>query len=134
MTRGVRWLAPVLGWALTTAALARAVIAAPPQVEIGAQTKLVVDRVRVSGDDLVEIRGTLLDNLTGDGIPSQLVTIQIGDARTTALTDNDGHFRAHLAVEPGSLQVDLSFRGTKLLVSSRLTQQSDPARQQVALT
>jgi hypothetical protein len=129
MTRGVRRIAALLGLALAATASA-----APPQVEIRAQTKLSVDRVRLSGDDLVEIRGTLVDNLTGEGIADQSVSIRIGDATETAITGRDGGFRAQLTAVPGAQQVELAFRGTTLLSSSQLSQLRDPARAQVALT
>jgi hypothetical protein len=119
-----------------TAALAIAVTAdaAPPQVEIRAQTKLVVDKVRLIADELAEVRGSLVDNLTGDGIGGQVVAVRIGNATTNATTDPDGRFRASIAVEPGPQRVMLAFPGGQLLSASQLTQTSDPARLQVALS
>lgn len=136
MTSGVRWLAAVvpcvLGVQLAQTALA---VAAPPQVEIRAQTKLVVDQVRVAADDLVEVRGMLLDNLTTEGIAGQDVVVRFGTASTTVPTDRDGRFRAQIAADaPGPQPLELRFHGSQLLSSSELTQVSDPARVQVALS
>jgi len=137
MTRGVRRIAPLLVFAVGTAAIAitsvRTAIAAPPQVEIHAQTKLVVDKVRLLADDLAEIRGSLVDNLTGDGIANQVVTIKIGGGTAAATTDPDGRFRASVAVEPGPQPLELAFHGGKLLSPAQLSEVSDPARLQVSL-
>jgi hypothetical protein len=129
MVRSVSRLA-----ALIVGMLAAAAAAAPPQVEIRAQTKLVLDKVRLTGDDLAEVRGELLDNLTGDGIAGQVVVIKIGDQTTRATTGPDGRFRATIAVAAGQQPVELEFRGVGLLGPSQLTQITDPARAQVALT
>jgi hypothetical protein len=151
MTRGVRRLPPVLittsagtpgSWtpalwacAIWCASLAPATaVAAPPQVEIHAQTKLVLDNVRLTDDDVAEVRGHLLDNLTGDGIGGQVVAIKIGGATATATTGPDGRFRTKIAVEPGPQPVELAFRGAPLLSGAQLTQVTDPSRAQVALT
>lgn len=152
MTRGVRRLPPLLittsagtpaSWtpaiwacAIWCAVLATAAtaVAAPPQVEIRAQTKLVLDNVRLTDDDVAEVRGHLLDNLTGDGIGGQVVAIKIGAAAATATTGPDGRFHARIAVEPGPQPVELAFRGAPLLNSTQLTQVTDPSRAQVALT
>ncbi|MGH2898846.1 MAG: hypothetical protein ACRDMZ_09250, partial [Solirubrobacteraceae bacterium] len=114
--------------------LAAAAIAGPPQVEIRAQTRLVLDKVRLTGDDIAEVRGELLDSLTGDGIAGQMVAIKIGDQTTRATTGPDGRFRATIAVSPGQQPVELSYRGVGLLGPSQLTQVTDPARAQVALS
>jgi hypothetical protein len=139
MPRGVRRIAPLLVSICTVtgavwAVAAAPAVAAPPQVEIQAQTKLVLDSVRLTGDAVAELRGHLLDNLTGDGIGGQAVTIAIGAATATATTAPDGRFRATIAVEPGQQPVELAFRGTHLMSSTQLTQLTDPSRAQVALT
>ncbi|HEY0480163.1 MAG TPA: carboxypeptidase-like regulatory domain-containing protein [Kofleriaceae bacterium] len=118
----------ILGLLVATAA------AAPPRVEIRAQTKLVLDRVRLVGDDLAEVGGQLIDGLTGEGISGQPVTIRIGDATETRTTDRDGHFLARLAVPPGPQPVELAFRGGRRLSATQLSQVTDPARAQVGLT
>src|SRR5690349_5393169 len=129
MARGVSRIA-----ALIVGVLAGAAIAGPPQVEIRAQTRLVLDKVRLTGDEVAEVRGELLDNLTGDGIAGQLVAIKIGDQTTRATTGPDGRFRATIAVSAGQQPVELSYRGVGLLGPSQLTQVTDPARAQVALS
>ncbi|HSS00071.1 MAG TPA: carboxypeptidase-like regulatory domain-containing protein [Kofleriaceae bacterium] len=129
MARGVSRIA-----ALIVGMLAGAAIAGPPQVEIRAQTRLVLDKVRLTGDEVAEVRGELLDNLTGDGIAGQLVAIKIGDQTTRATTGPDGRFRATIAVSAGQQPVELSYRGVGLLGPSQLTQVTDPARAQVALS
>jgi hypothetical protein len=129
MTTTVRRIAVFL-----LCAQAATAVAAPPKVEIRAQTKLALDRVRLVGDDIAEIRGQLLDNLTGDGIGGQQVTIQIGGETATATTAPDGRFRATVEVTGGPQPVELAFRGGAQLSSSQLSQITDPARTQVTLT
>jgi hypothetical protein len=129
MTCRVRRIAPLI-----TCALAQAAVAAPPQVEIRAQTKLALEKVRLVAGDIAEIRGQLLDNLTGDGIGRQVVVIKIGDAVTRATTDPDGRFHATIPVAPGPQPIELAFRGGSLLSAAQLSQVTDPARAQVALT
>src|SRR5437764_404031 len=102
--------------------------ATPPQVEIRAQTQLQLDKVRLVEDGVAEVRGQLLDKLTGDGIGGQIVTIKIGDETTTASTGPDGKFRATISVQPGSQTVDLKFHGGSMLTAANLTQTTDPAR------
>ena len=108
--------------------------AEPPRVEIRAQTRLTLDRVRLTGDDEVEIRGQLLDSLTGDGIPNEVVTIKVGGVTTRATTGADGRFHVKLGVAPGPQAIDLAYRGGSLTEASRLQEVTDPARAQVALT
>jgi len=129
MTRAVRWIA-----ALFLCATAAIAVASPPQVEIRAQTRLALDRVWLTGSDQAELRGQLLDNLTGDGIGGQRIVIRIGGATTAATTHPDGRFDAKLAVADGPQPVELEFRDTALLSGSQLSQIVDPARAQVALT
>ena len=129
MTHGVRWIAVLVLFARAATALA-----APPQVEIRAQTKLALDKVRLVADDVAEIRGQLLDNLTGDGIGDQPVTIKIGGETVTANTGPDGKFRATVPVAGGQQRVELAFRGGAQLSPSQLSQITDPARTQVTLT
>jgi hypothetical protein len=135
---GIGRRAPIthlVGCALLACALApRAASSKPPQVEIRAQTKLVLDKVRLTSDNEAEIRGQLLDNLTGEGIGDQSVTVKIGDQTTTATTAADGRFRTALAVGAGQQPVEIGFLGTQLLSAAELTQVTDPARAQVALT
>jgi hypothetical protein len=114
-------------------ALAPPVRAAPPQVEIRAQTKLVLDKVRLTSDDHAELRGHLVDGLTGDGIADQRVTIKLGDQTVSATTALDGSFHATVEVEPGRQQVELAFRGSTWLGSAQLAQATDPSRSQVTL-
>jgi hypothetical protein len=130
----VRRIAPLTFCVICVWVLAARVEAAPPQVEIRAQTKLALDKVRLISGDLAEIRGQLLDNLTGQGIEGQIVAIKIGEATTTAKTGEDGRFTARIAVEDGPQAVEVAFRGGSLLSASQLSQITDPARAQVALT
>jgi len=118
---------------LVLAGLAQAAVAAPPVVEIRAQTKLVLDRMRLQGDDTAEIRGQLIDGLTGDGIAGQTVAIQVAGTTEHATTGPDGRFAITVPVAPGPQSIDLSFRGSSLLTSSQLSQVADPSRAQVTL-
>jgi hypothetical protein len=130
----VRRIAPLIVCVVCVCVLAARARAAPPQVEIRAQTKLALDKVHLISGDLAEIRGQLLDNLTGEGIVGQTVAIKIGEATTTATTREDGRFRATIAVEDGPQAVEVAFPGGSLLSASQLSQVTDPARAQVALT
>jgi hypothetical protein len=128
----VRWLAPLIAVALTTRALAA------PTVEIKAQSQLSLDRVRLIAEGVVEVRGTLADRLTGEGIADQTVVIRIGGddgSNGTGLTGKDGKFRATLyGVPPGPQQIELGFPGTDLVDrADPLVTATDPARAQVAL-
>lgn len=109
-------------------------VAAPPQVEIRAQTKLALDQVHMVDDEHAEVRGQLLDNLTGEGIGGQTVRIKVGDETATAVTRDDGSFRTTLPVVPGTQAVELAFRGGGAMTASQLSQTTDPARAQVVLT
>jgi carboxypeptidase family protein len=134
MTGRVRRIAPLLVCTCAcTFVLAANAVASPPQVEIRAQTKLALDKVRLIAGDLAEIRGQLLDNLTGDGIERQVVTIKIGEATSVATTGPDGRFRATIAVESGPQSIEVEFRGGSLLSASQLSQITDPARAQIML-
>jgi hypothetical protein len=124
----------VLGVLATTAA------AELHRVEIRAQTRLSLDRVRLTGDDQAEIGGQLLDSLTGEGIADQVVTIQIGAAGgqggelVRARTGQDGRFSVKAPVAPGPQAIDLTFRGGGLVEGSQLHETTDPSRAQVVLT
>jgi hypothetical protein len=137
MLRGVRRTRAVLvllyALAYAHASGARA-WAAPPQVEIRAQTKLVLDKIRLISDDRAELRGHLLDALTGDGIAGQHVHIHLGDADTSATTERDGGFHVTIPIAPGRQDVNLKFIGNQLLGQAELSQPTDPSRAQVSLS
>jgi hypothetical protein len=105
----------------------------PPHVEIRAHTRLVLDRVRLIGDDQTEVRGQLLDSLTGDGIANQTVAIQVGDQVAHATTGADGRFRTTLAIGAGRQAIDLGYRGGSGNEPSQLNEVADPSRAQVVL-
>lgn len=134
MPRSVRWTGPLLACVLVACMLATTAAAAPPQVEIGAKTNVVLDKVRLAADDEAEVRGQLLDQLTGDGISDQVVEIKVGDETEHATTGHDGRFRTNIRVGPGPQPFELKFYGSSLLSSSHVRQITDPARAQVALT
>lgn len=113
--------------------LAASAAAEPPRVEIRAQTRLAIDRVRLIGEGEAEIRGQLVDGLTGDALQGQVVAIQVGGETTRATTGPDGRFRATIGVSSGPQSIDLAFRGSALMEPSQLSQVTDPARAQVAL-
>ncbi|HEX7843893.1 MAG TPA: hypothetical protein VF469_40740, partial [Kofleriaceae bacterium] len=72
---------------LVLGVLSATAVASPPRVEIRAQAKLALDRIRLIGDDQAEIRGQLLDSLTGEGLGGQPVSIRIGGATEIATTE-----------------------------------------------
>lgn len=131
MPRGGRPHALII--ALTIAVGGALAIAAPPQVEIRAQTKLVLDKVRVTPDGAVEIRGQLRDNLSDEGFRDEPVSVRIGDAVATARTGPDGRFRVTLDVPSGPQQVELTYEGSQQLNTAQMSQLTDPARAQVSL-
>ncbi len=123
-------------WALALL-LASAVASAAPVVEIRAKTQLSVGHVRLRDDHVVEVTGTLVDKLTGDGIPGQKVYITVAGTQTWATTEMDGSFRAQVQGEPGSQQVTLQFHGganARIEPADTLTITTDPARSQVELS
>jgi carboxypeptidase family protein len=120
---------------LVLCVLARGAAAEPHQVKIRAQTRIVLDRVRLLGDDQAEVRGQLVDGLTGDGLAHQAIAIQIGDETAHATTGPDGHFRIAVPrIATGPQAIDLAFRGSDLMEPAQLNQVTDPARAQVVLT
>lgn len=132
----MRWLAPLI--ALVVAAAPA--LAAPPTVEIKARTQLVYEHVRLLSDGRVEVRGALVDRLTGDSVPDQLVHVRIGTgddaAVATATTDADGKFRALFSdAPPGPQEIGLTYAGTdRLDGADPFTTTTDPARALAALT
>jgi hypothetical protein len=124
----VRWLGPLIVVATVGAA------AAAPQVDIKAQTRLALDRVKLRPDGDVEVSGKLVDKNTNDGIGTQVVVIRLGGSTQTAVTDPDGRFHGLFSAAPGPQPIELRFRGANLLDRSDLTIVVDPSRAQVSLT
>jgi hypothetical protein len=122
----VRWLALIaIAWGTAWAA---------PQVEIKAQTQLSLGSVKLLGDGQIEIRGQLLDKLTGEGIENQTVLIMVGGEQRFAATDADGRFVSKGPGEPGTQQIELVFRGSHALDKAEPVEvTTDPSRAQVAL-
>ncbi len=112
-----------------------ALASAAPQVEIKAQTRVNLDKVKTRADGSVEVVGQLVDKLTSDGIGGQNVTIQVGADSQVTHTEPDGHFRSVFTVVPGPLPIELRFNGAYLLEKAEpLTIVTDPSRAQVQLT
>lgn len=127
----MRWIA-----ALLVLAVAAPAVASPPRVEIRAQTKLVFEKLRPLGDGLAEVRGSLIDGLTGDALGGQVVSIRIAGVTATATTNTDGRFHLivpAVPVDAGPQPIELAFRGSEHLESAELHQTSDPTRLAVAL-
>src|ERR1700755_1981909 len=134
MLRGVRRTRAVLVLLYALAYARATAIAAPPQVEIRAQTKLVLDKIRLIADDRAELRGHLLDALTGDGIAGQHVHIHLGEIDSSATTERDGGFHITVPTDPGTQEVELNSAGGQLLGATELSQPTDPSRAQVSLS
>ncbi len=107
---------------------------AAPQVEIKAQTRLALDRVKLRPDGEVEVSGKLVDKNTNDGIGTQVVTIRLGGIAQSVVTDPDGKFHGAFTAAPGPQPIELRFIGASLLDRSDLTIVVDPSRAQVSLT
>jgi hypothetical protein len=139
----VRWLAPLIA----ALVVGLAVDLAPgesargaPVIEIKAQTQLVLERVRLLADGQVEVRGALIDRLTGGGLAAQPVAIRIGSGDdagfATAQTGEDGKFTTTVPDAPAGAQpIELAFAGGgRLDRAEPFTATTDPSRAQVALT
>jgi hypothetical protein len=127
----VRWVALsflVLGLLLGVAH-------AGPTVEIRARTQLALGRVKVIDAGRVEVTGHLADKLTGLGIPNERVMLTIGDQIVMVVTDSDGSFRTSVAPPPGSIQIQMEYRGgTRLEPADPLTVTTDPAKVEIELS
>jgi len=107
---------------------------AAPQVEIRAQTRLALEKVKLRADGDVEVTGQLLDKLTSEGIPNQQVIVRIGGEERRPYTESDGRFRATFFVTPGPLPLEMRFSGGQLLEKAApFAIVTDPSRSQVTL-
>jgi Carboxypeptidase regulatory-like domain len=130
ITLYVRWLALVLVGCLAVRA------SAAPTVDIKAQTRLALEKVKLRGDGDVEVTGQLLDKLTSEGIAGgQTVQVEMGGTVETTTTEPDGHFRAVFTnVIPGLQPVVLRYAGgPRLEKAAPITIAADPSRAQVTL-
>jgi hypothetical protein len=135
----VRWANVFLLGAAALAATtttARFAVAAPPLVEIKAQTQLSLGKVRLHDGDIAEVSGQLVDKLTGDGIANQRVTVRLGDATAEAITRADGTFSVdNVPINPGQVTVTLAYRGgNEIDPAQPLVVTTDPSRSAVELT
>ncbi|MEO8553042.1 MAG: carboxypeptidase regulatory-like domain-containing protein [Kofleriaceae bacterium] len=106
---------------------------AAPQVEIKGKSQLSLTKVKTR-DDGVEVTGQLVDKLTSEGLPGQNVTVSIGAATESALTQPDGTFRIVIQAEPGPVKVELGYTGTRVVDrADPLTVTTDPSKQQIEL-
>jgi hypothetical protein len=122
-------------WVVLLLAFPAALAVAAPQVEIKAQTRVNLDKVKTRADGSVEVVGQLVDKLTSDGIGGQNVTIQVGADSQVTRSEPDGHFRGVFAVVPGPLPIELRFNGAHLLEKAEpYTIVTDPSRAQVQLS
>jgi hypothetical protein len=109
-------------------------VGAAPTVEIKARTQLALGRVRLVEGDQVEVNGQLVDKLTGEGLGSQKVVVDVGGREMPAWTRTDGGFTATLPAEPGQQQITLSYRGGASLEGAEsLSVLTDPAKSPVVL-
>jgi hypothetical protein len=123
----VRWVAFLL--------LALGVAHAAPQVEIRARSQLALTRVKLRDATSVEVRGQLVDKLTGDGLVGQRVYVTVGGVTREAFTQADGSFELVVPADPGPQQVRLSFAGGGPHDrADDLTVTTDPAKSQVELS
>lgn len=124
----MRWLALVLVFPAAFAVAA-------PTVEIKAQTRVTLDKVKTRADGSVEVVGQLVDKLTSDGLGGQNVTIVVGTDTQVVHTEPDGRFRGVFSVIPGPLPIELRFSGAHLLEKADpFTTVTDPSRAQVQLS
>ncbi|MEO8700804.1 MAG: carboxypeptidase-like regulatory domain-containing protein [Kofleriaceae bacterium] len=126
----MRWLALVLVACVVSTA------AAAPTVDIKAQTRLALEKVKLRGDGNVEVTGQLLDKLTSEGIAGgQTVQVRMGDTIVSITSEPDGHFRAVFTVAiPGPQPIELRFAGAAHLdKADPVTIVTDPSRAQVTL-
>lgn len=107
---------------------------AAPTVEIRAKTALSLTRVRVADEGSVDVAGQLVDKLTQQGIPGQVVHIAIGDGVASAVTTEDGSFHATVPAPPGPVRVTLAYGGDRSLDrADSLAVATDPGKQTVEI-
>lgn len=124
---GVRWVVLVL--------LLVGVASAAPTVEIRARTQLGLGRVKIVDGGRVEVTGYLSDKLTGLGIASERITITIGGQPVSVITGEDGSFTATVPSAPGTLEIQLAYKGgARLEPADPLTITTDPAKVEIELS
>src|SRR5689334_10974925 len=99
-------------WALFIC-LAVATASAGPQVEIRAHTALSFTGAQKRDNGEVEVTGRLTDKLTGDGIASERVYVNVNGQQFPAFTSADGSFRIVVPAPPGGIEVTMTYRGGK---------------------
>jgi hypothetical protein len=114
--------------------VAAAVVNAAPQVEIKGKSALSLTKVKTR-DDGVEVTGQLVDKLTNEGLAGQNVTVWIGPAVESAMTQPDGTFRVVIpSNQPGPVKVQLAYSGTHAVDRAEpLAVTTDPSKQQIEL-
>ncbi|MEO8844144.1 MAG: carboxypeptidase regulatory-like domain-containing protein [Kofleriaceae bacterium] len=108
---------------------------AAPQVEIKGKSQLSLTKVKTRADG-VEVTGQLVDKLTNEGLPGQSVTVTIGAAVESAMTQPDGTFRVVMPADPGPgpVKVQLGYPGTRSVDRAEpLAVTTDPSKSQVEL-
>jgi hypothetical protein len=123
----VRWLVfAILAVCLTAGAA--------PLVEIKAQSRLALERVKLRPDGDIEVTGQLVDKLTSEGLDGT-VQVRMGGRSQTAYAGSDGRFRAVFSgLVPGPQPVELRFSGSaRVDKADALTVVVDPSRAQVTL-
>jgi len=120
-------------WALLIC-LAVATAQAGPQVEIRAHTQLSFTGAQKRANGEVEITGRLTDKLTGDGIASEHITVEVNGEEHKAFTSADGSFHLVVPAASGPLDVQMSYRGGNRLEGAQpLTVNTDPEKVPVHL-
>lgn len=129
LSQGVRWLV------VAVLAFSSYAVAAPT-VDIRAQSRLALEKVKLRGDGSIEVTGLLVDKLTNEGLPGASVIVRMGGLAESAITDRDGRFRTmFFDVVPGPQPVELRFTGSaKIDKADPITVVVDPSRAQVTLT
>jgi len=123
----VRWVVLVL--------LAVGVVHAGPQVEIRARTQLGLGHVKIVADGKIAVSGHLADKLTGTGIPNEKVTVTVNGQAFTVVTDADGSFDTDIPAPPGTLEIQLAYKGgVRLEAADPLTVTTDPRKVDIELS
>ncbi len=117
--------------------LAAVAVAAPPIVEIKAQTQLSMTKVALKPDNITEITGQLVDKFTGEGLPNERVTVRVGDIVREEITRQDGSFTLDIPsidIDPGQVTITMTYRGQGAVDPAQpLVVTTDPSRDAVDL-
>ncbi|WP_428264344.1 carboxypeptidase-like regulatory domain-containing protein [Haliangium sp.] len=104
-------------------AAASVVAAAPsaqaaPVVRVKARTDVKMMPVVIGDSGGILVRGELLDQVTKEPLPSQVVEVSANGYRRRVRTDRDGQFAVHFDIDADGYDIDATFVATEHLAAS----------------